>query len=98
MKLLSGTLCCSCMQIIFYFCVISLLITFFFLFALFLDEKLEPLNWELRVQIALDVARGLEYLHDGVSQITSFSCSQIVILYAFAVGPTLIIILLLIVL
>ncbi|KAG8386203.1 hypothetical protein BUALT_Bualt03G0124600 [Buddleja alternifolia] len=28
-------------------------------------EKLEPLNWELRVQIALDVARGLEYLHDG---------------------------------
>ncbi|XP_051136148.1 calcium/calmodulin-regulated receptor-like kinase 1 [Andrographis paniculata] len=29
------------------------------------DEKLEPLNWELRVQIALDVAKGLEYLHDG---------------------------------
>lgn len=29
------------------------------------DEKLEPLRWELRVQIALDVARGLEYLHDG---------------------------------
>ncbi|KAK6134934.1 hypothetical protein DH2020_031312 [Rehmannia glutinosa] len=28
-------------------------------------EKLEPLNWELRIQIALDVARGLEYLHDG---------------------------------
>ncbi|KAI3466196.1 hypothetical protein Pfo_022859 [Paulownia fortunei] len=28
-------------------------------------EKLEPLSWELRVQIALDVARGLEYLHDG---------------------------------
>ncbi|KAK6154387.1 hypothetical protein DH2020_008635 [Rehmannia glutinosa] len=28
-------------------------------------EKLGPLNWELRVQIALDVARGLEYLHDG---------------------------------
>lgn len=30
------------------------------------DEKLEPLHWDLRVQIALDVARGLEYLHDGV--------------------------------
>ncbi|KAK6132968.1 hypothetical protein DH2020_033259 [Rehmannia glutinosa] len=30
-----------------------------------IDEKLGPLNWELRVQIALDVARGLEYLHDG---------------------------------
>ncbi|KAL3821542.1 hypothetical protein ACJIZ3_007447 [Penstemon smallii] len=29
------------------------------------SEKCEPLNWELRVQIALDVARGLEYLHDG---------------------------------
>ncbi|KAL2496214.1 Protein kinase superfamily protein [Forsythia ovata] len=29
------------------------------------NEKIEPLNWELRVQIALDVARGLEYLHDG---------------------------------
>ncbi|GAA0144842.1 hypothetical protein LIER_05180 [Lithospermum erythrorhizon] len=27
--------------------------------------KLGPLNWDLRVQIALDVARGLEYLHDG---------------------------------
>ncbi|XP_022877544.1 calcium/calmodulin-regulated receptor-like kinase 1 isoform X1 [Olea europaea var. sylvestris] len=30
------------------------------------NEKQEPLNWELRVKIALDVARGLEYLHDGV--------------------------------
>ncbi|XP_073150629.1 calcium/calmodulin-regulated receptor-like kinase 1 isoform X2 [Henckelia pumila] len=29
------------------------------------DEKLKPLYWELRVQVALDVARGLEYLHDG---------------------------------
>ncbi|KAJ4981160.1 hypothetical protein NE237_031997 [Protea cynaroides] len=25
----------------------------------------EPLNWDLRVCIALEVARGLEYLHDG---------------------------------
>ncbi|KAK2984772.1 hypothetical protein RJ640_004597 [Escallonia rubra] len=29
------------------------------------SEKNEPLSWELRIQIALDVARGLEYLHDG---------------------------------
>ncbi|CAH9107965.1 unnamed protein product [Cuscuta epithymum] len=29
------------------------------------DEVLEPLSWDLRVHIALDVARGLEYLHDG---------------------------------
>lgn len=33
----------------------------------FLGENHEPLSWGLRVQIALDVARGLEYLHDGVS-------------------------------
>lgn len=29
------------------------------------SEKNEPLSWDLRVHIALDVARGLEYLHDG---------------------------------
>ncbi|KAK6946829.1 Serine-threonine/tyrosine-protein kinase, catalytic domain [Dillenia turbinata] len=29
------------------------------------SEKHEPLSWDLRVNIALDVARGLEYLHDG---------------------------------
>lgn len=29
------------------------------------NEKMEPLSWDLRVHIALDVARGLEYLHDG---------------------------------
>ncbi|CAA3011448.1 calcium calmodulin-regulated receptor-like kinase 1 [Olea europaea subsp. europaea] len=29
------------------------------------NENLEPLNWENRVQVALDVSRGLEYLHDG---------------------------------
>ncbi|TYH35211.1 hypothetical protein ES332_D13G178100v1 [Gossypium tomentosum] len=28
-------------------------------------ENHEPLSWNLRVYIALDVARGLEYLHDG---------------------------------
>ncbi|XP_044957396.1 calcium/calmodulin-regulated receptor-like kinase 1 [Hordeum vulgare subsp. vulgare] len=30
-------------------------------------ENSAPLRWELRVNIAPDVARGLEYLHDGVS-------------------------------
>ncbi|OVA13168.1 Protein kinase domain [Macleaya cordata] len=29
------------------------------------SEKHEPLSWDLRIYIALDVARGLEYLHDG---------------------------------
>lgn len=29
------------------------------------SEKIRPLSWDLRVQISLDVARGLEYLHDG---------------------------------
>ncbi|XP_031499639.1 calcium/calmodulin-regulated receptor-like kinase 1 [Nymphaea colorata] len=29
------------------------------------DEKHKLLNWDLRVLIAQDVARGLEYLHDG---------------------------------
>ena len=30
-------------------------------------ENHEPLSWDLRVYIALDVARGIEYLHDGVN-------------------------------
>lgn len=30
-------------------------------------ENHELLSWDLRVYIALDVARGLEYLHDGVN-------------------------------
>ncbi|KAH0906458.1 hypothetical protein HID58_038285 [Brassica napus] len=29
------------------------------------SEKHKPLSWDLRIYIALDVARGLEYLHDG---------------------------------
>lgn len=35
------------------------------LFSHLYGEKHELLSWDLRVQIALDVARGLEYLHDG---------------------------------
>ncbi|MBA0676118.1 hypothetical protein Goari_017624, partial [Gossypium aridum] len=31
------------------------------------SENLELLSWNLRVYIALDVARGLEYLHDGAA-------------------------------
>jgi hypothetical protein len=36
-------------------------------FLLHAGEDLKPLNWDLRVYIALDVARGLEYLHNGVN-------------------------------
>ena len=31
------------------------------------DQKSEPLTWEQRVNIAQDISRGLEYLHEGVS-------------------------------
>jgi serine/threonine protein kinase len=33
---------------------------------IFSDHDREPLSWNLRVQIAQDVALGIEYLHDGV--------------------------------
>ncbi|XP_064966064.1 calcium/calmodulin-regulated receptor-like kinase 1 isoform X2 [Musa acuminata AAA Group] len=36
------------------------------------SEKHEALRWDLRVNIALDVARGLEYLHDGVREHIGF--------------------------
>lgn len=32
-----------------------------------LGEENGTLGWDMRVHVALDVARGLEYLHDGVS-------------------------------
>lgn len=31
-------------------------------------ENREALKWNQRVSIAIDVARGLEYLHDGVRE------------------------------
>lgn len=31
------------------------------------SEEKDPLSWDVRVYIALDVAKGLEYLHDGAS-------------------------------
>ena len=35
--------------------------------SLYSGEENGALGWDLRVHIALDVARGIEYLHDGVS-------------------------------
>ncbi|KAI9112369.1 hypothetical protein K1719_016566 [Acacia pycnantha] len=42
-------------------------------------ENQEPLNWDARFQIALDVARGLEYLHYGFMRaklVTDFGLSR----------------------
>lgn len=40
------------------------------------DERHEPLSWEQRVSIAQDIARGIEYLHDGVcEQATEFTAN-----------------------
>ena len=30
------------------------------------DEKEKVLSWEERLQIALDISHGIEYLHEGV--------------------------------
>lgn len=32
----------------------------------YVDEEERPLSWEERLQIALDISHGIEYLHDGV--------------------------------
>jgi hypothetical protein len=32
------------------------------------EESREVLKWDQRMSIAIDVARGLEYLHDGVRE------------------------------
>lgn len=46
--------------------------------SLYLGEENGNLGWDLRVHIALDVARGLEYLHDGVSY--RVICAKIILL------------------
>lgn len=50
-------------------------------------ENSAPLKWDLRVNIALDVARGLEYLHDGVgfcnAEICSMAHNANILLYLF---------------
>lgn len=51
------------------------------LYLLFAGEKHEPLSWDLRVHIALDVARGLEYLHDGVSKLICTNLGNAVSVY-----------------
>lgn len=50
-----------------------------------LDVEKRTLNWEERLQIALDISHGLEYLHDGVSKVIVkiFSISAQVGTYIF---------------
>jgi len=50
--------------------------------SLYLGEENGNLGWDLRVHIALDVARGLEYLHDGVSY--HMICIEIILIYIFS--------------
>ncbi|WRX28253.1 hypothetical protein QQP08_020740 [Theobroma cacao] len=50
-------------------------------------ENHEPLSWNLRVYIALDVARGLEYLHDGVIYLLIWIIHGPVCNYRHAVPP-----------
>lgn len=50
--------------------------------SLYLGEENGNLGWDLRVHIALDVARGLEYLHDGVSY--HMICTEIILIYIFS--------------
>lgn len=45
--------------------------------AWFAGGKNESLSWDLRVRVALDVARGLEYLHDGVSYDTTLMDTEL---------------------
>lgn len=49
--------------------------------SLYSGEENETLGWDLRVHIALDVARGIEYLHDGVSY--HVICTEIILLTLF---------------
>lgn len=39
-----------------------------FMAIIFISER-EPLPWSTRVQIALDLARGLEYIHEHTVQV-----------------------------
>lgn len=49
------------------------------LMSLYSGDVNETLSWDLRVQVALDVARGLEYLHDGV--ISHVICANLILHY-----------------
>lgn len=42
-----------------------------------------PLPWNLRLQIALGVAEGLEYLHEGEVQVPSLPFSLVLLLASF---------------
>lgn len=51
--------------------------------SLYSGDVNEALSWDLRVPIALDVARGLEYLHNGVS--LHVICNNLILLCMYIV-------------
>ena len=41
------------------------------LLDILLGQEERVLSWEERLQIALDISHGIEYLHDGVCEVSS---------------------------
>lgn len=54
------------------FCLLTVLSVYFLdlttCLCVHLDDQEQVLSWETRLQIALDISHGIEYLHDGVCE------------------------------